>query len=571
MNSPVYTEKAECQDCYKCIRECPVKAIRVENARAHIVYDNCVLCGHCVDCCPVNAKKVRNDICTVQKLLESGKKVIVSLAPSYAGEFPGIPLEQIAGAICALGFGGVSETAHGAHEVNHWIAHEYKKGGAPKVWISSACPTAVELIRKYYPQSAPRLTGVFSPLLAHAKLLRTLYGNDIGIVFVGPCIAKKREADHHPELLDAALTFEDLREWFKKAGIDPESCQTTSKAIPAPAGDTRLYPLEGGMISTLKPRCPEVEFISISGISAIRSALEDLETLNPERPVFLELLACEGGCVAGPKIHRGNPSVRRQLEVRSNALQHNTPAEWPEADLADRSKAEPVSLPVFDEIRIRSALARIGKTKPEDELNCGGCGYDSCRDFALALLESNAEESMCVSYMRKLAQKKANALIKTIPSGVVIVKDSLDIVECNERFAKIAGKDAMLVYDAKPGLEGVNLKELFPDLAPLFRTVLETGREITDFDLKTGGNVIRLTVFEIEKGRSAGAILEDITLPTVRKEEIIASAKKVIRKNLATVQKIAYLIGENAAETEMTLEEIIASFGTENREGKNEH
>jgi iron only hydrogenase large subunit-like protein len=205
----IYTEERECQDCHKCIRECPVKAIRVQDGSARIVFESCIMCGNCVLACPSKAKQVRDDLPRVKALLAGERKVIVSLAPSFAAQFDGIRPAQLIHALKRLGFFAVSETALGAQQVSASVSALMQR--EPKqVWISSACPVVVDFIGKYHPQYQPQISPVLSPLLTHCKMLRAHYGNDIAIVFIGPCIAKKIEAEHHPELLDAVLTFEDL-------------------------------------------------------------------------------------------------------------------------------------------------------------------------------------------------------------------------------------------------------------------------------------------------------------------------------------------------------------------------
>ena len=221
----------------------------------------------------------------------------------------------------------------------------------------------------------------------------------------------------------------------------------------------------------------------------------------------------------------------------------------------------PVVHRTYDEAEINAALAKVGKFSREDELNCGGCGYDTCREFARALLDGTAEPNMCVGYMRQLAHKKANALIRTMPSGVVIVDGDLKIVESNRRFAEILGKDTMLVYEARPGLEGADMKKVVP-FHSYFERVLAGVNDKIEKELKLEEIVLHLSVFTIEPNNLVGGIIQDITAPSIRKEHIVNKAKDVIQKNLETVQKIAYLLGENAADSEVILNSIIDSFPT---------
>lgn len=569
---PVFTEKTKCQDCYKCVRNCPVKAIKVADGSAAVVAEECVACGRCVEVCPVGAKKVRDDVGRVRELLRRKGTVVVSLAPSHVTEFAGVPAGVLITALKRLGFGGVSETALGAQEVSATVAG-LLQDKTPRVLISSACPTVVDLLRKHLPHYFPALTQLCSPLLAHCRILRERLGKDIGVVFIGPCIAKKKEADQHPELLDAALTFEELRRWFAEEGIELEqvAAEPAAAFIPEKAHEGCLYPVDGGMVAGIQANCRihDAGLMAFSGIAAIEKALKELDGAPLRRPLFLELLACEGGCVNGPRVSR--PGAGTAVK-RVRVIEH---ADYPGGELP-RTPRVNASLPILlspvvrrepNEREIREALRLVGKVTREDELNCGGCGYENCREFARALLEGKAERTMCVSYMRKLAQNKAAAVMKTMPSGVVIVDENLKVVECNELFARLLGEDALAVYAARPGLEGAAMEKLAPFAAPLFRSVLETGNDLPDRDLRDGWAVFHLSIFTIEPHRMVGGILQDITKPAVYKQQVVRKAREVIRKNLATVQKIAYLLGENAAESEVILNSIIDSFAPETGRG----
>jgi hypothetical protein len=200
----------------------------------------------------------------------------------------------------------------------------------------------------------------------------------------------------------------------------------------------------------------------------------------------------------------------------------------------------------------------VGKFSPADEINCGGCGYDDCIDFGEAMLSGKAERTMCVTYMRKLAQKKANALIAKMPSAVVIVGDGLKMLECNAAFAQLFCKDKK-VDDAMRSLEGVPLSAVLP-FANLFASVLRSGEDVVERDIRFNQTILHVAIFTIEKQSVVGAIIQDVTRPVVQKEQVIKKAKQVIQQNLNTVQKIAYLLGENAAESEIILNQIIDSF-----------
>jgi len=558
---PVYTERTECQDCYRCIRECSVKAIKVASGYASVIPELCVCCGHCVAACPHSAKKVRSDRGVVERLLASGDPVVVSLAPSYISEFEDLRPAQIIAALKRLGFTAVSETALGAQEVSAHLAEDLRnrKNG---VRISSACPVAVEYIQKYQPHLTDQIVPLLSPVLSHARMLKQQNGERAHVVFIGPCIAKKREADLHPELLDAALTFVELRQWLDDRKILPADIQESEddRFTPEAAREGALYPVEGGMLEGVRALLGDTPagFMSFSGFSSVQRAMEGLENCRGSAPLLLELLACEGGCVNGPRTRSGAAVAKRTQVVETAAPADSAPPRLPSIDISATYK--PVGLPEFacTDAQLREALRSIGKTSLEDELNCGGCGYDSCRQFAQALAVGRAERQMCVGYMRKLAQKKTNVLMQRMPSGVVIVDDQLRIVESNPSF------NAFFVRDGSDPA-GAGLAEVVP-FHNLFRQVLSNGQEILDRQLRYGGRVFSATVFAIEPGSLVGGIVRDATRPTLEKEQIIRRAREVIQKQLTTVQQIAYLLGENAAESEMTLNEIVESFSPDDLE-----
>src|SRR5271166_3945553 len=296
-SSLIKTRKRECQDCNKCIRECPVKAIRVRDNCAQVVPDLCILCGNCVLACPSNAKQVRDDLPSAKTLLKTKAAVIASLAPSFVAQFPGVRPGQLIHVLKKLGFFAVSETALGAQQVSAGVLAEMRSE-PNRIWISSACPAVVDFVCKYHPECAPHLCGVLSPVLAHCKMLRAYYGNDIAVVSIGPCVAEKMEADNHPELLDVALTFEDLTDWLNEEKIDlaaaPELRE--DRFEPEEAQEGTLFPIEGGMAPGLTGNCEaaDLQFMAISGMPNVDQALKDISSWNTGHSVFFQMSACAG-------------------------------------------------------------------------------------------------------------------------------------------------------------------------------------------------------------------------------------------------------------------------------------
>lgn len=631
--NPVYTEKTECQDCAKCVRNCPVKAIKMENSSAAIVPEHCILCGNCVSVCPTGAKKIRDDLSRARRIVdktredlnENRPRIIASLAPSWVSSFQGISPQAMVKALESLGFDTVSETSTGAEALSLACAKflEKKQSG---IFISSACPSAVRMITRYYPKLTDLIIPLPSPVIVHTMGLKKIFGTNSRIIFINPCIAKKEEADNHPELMDVSITFNDLKKWLKSAGLDLEKIDNSGfdnsgfdnsvshTFFPNGLDKGLLYPVEGGMNENIlqylesrgNMKTSDIQFMSFSGSLTLIDLFEEISKglfqnsgknrYLKDQFLFLELLMCENGCINGPGTVKGSniakkSAVKKRLEdsrrlyAESSKDQPNqfTPESWLksiEESLEYVFTPKEVEADNYSEEQINKELLKIGKECKKDELNCSSCGYASCRDFARALLSGKAETSMCVSYMRKLASNKADALIKTMPSGVVIVNSKLKIIECNRPFAELAGPEAVHIFGSRPGLKDAKLSRIIP-FYYLFEEALldnpnnhetkddpdvlmdETGRKIWEKELKHNNKILKVTIFHVDENRILGGIVQDVTLPAGKRENIINKTEQVITKNLQTVQKIAYLLGENAAESEIVLNSIIESFGGE--------
>jgi len=592
--TPVYTELAECHDCYKCIRKCPVKSIKVEKGQASILINRCIYCGRCVKSCPSHAKKYRNDVEKVKLLLADGWKTVVSLAPSFVSEFTEWKPEELIAALKKLGFAAVSETALGADFLSARIAHDLTSdrvaAGNSPLMISSACPVIVEYIKLYHPNLTSYISPHASPLLTHARFLRSHYeaqnaettvsGGKIAVVFIGPCIAKKHEADLYNGEINAAITFTELREWLHKERIMPQTISVSPSDMadyvfePRRSAKGAFFPIEGGEITAFSAyiteaanaeKGPQIHTLSASGFHAVGDLLDGLDPAKvPEAPLFLELLACAGGCLNGPGMSGSAHGVIRHMRLRSyarcadNTLNDGTLSLSPIID-ADYPLA-PLPDTVHTEQEITEALWKVGKYSLSDRLNCASCGYDTCRDLAAALLDGRAEKSMCASYMRKLANKTANSLIKAIPSGVVIVDRDMKIIDCNEQFAHLLGSETEELFALMPGMEGAELAKI-SSFSQYFQTIIDpSGPELTQTDVREGSKIFHLTVFTVEKGVAAAGVVEDITAPRVQIETTVERARELIKKNVSTVQQIAFLLGESAAESEVILNSIIESY-----------
>jgi len=588
--APVHTVYEKCLDCYKCIRKCPVKAIKVVKGQAHIMYERCICCGRCVINCPTHAKRYRSDVETV-KLLLGNRKAVVSLAPSFVSDLPGWTSQTIIAALKKLGFSAVSETALGADFLSAQIARDLTQGGdKPRLMISSACPAIVAYIKLYKPALAPFVSPHASPLLTHARFLRSHYGKDTAVVFIGPCFAKKHEADLYESDIDAAITFQELDEWLQKERLTPASVAgaVTPDCTFQPRRSAKgaFFPIESGEITAFSAYMSKavssaaaansatagqkIDTVSASGIQAIQELLAGFVPESLEKPLFLELLACPGGCIGGPGMTGTVPGIIRNTRLWNYAgtaddiLDDSTLSISPSIEADYPLSALPNT--VYSEQEITEALQLVGRSNIADRHNCGSCGYETCRDLAVALLNGWAEKAMCASHMRKLASQTANGIMKSTPSGAVIVDKELQIIDCNEPFARIMGEETEMLYTVKPGLEGVLLTKITP-FASFFTSVIEpNGPDQIQCDVRDGKKIFHIKVFAIEKGETAAGIVDDITAPRVRIDRTVERARDVIKKNAAVTQQIAFLLGENAAESEAILNSIIESYTVEEEE-----
>ena len=561
---PLFTLLTQCQDCYKCLRLCPVKAISFDQGHASIISDRCVACGRCYQVCPFQAKYVRNDRYRAIDLLTPHSTVIVSLAPSYKSVFHHLTLAQMIAGLKKLGFTHVSETALGAQEVSNSCAQYIAEQG-PGIYLSSACPTMVDYVRLYLPQYSKFLTPFASPAVAHGKMLKEIYGENCKVVFIGPCIAKKNEADNSP-FLDVALTFRELTQWWDDAGIDPSTFPATDpnhQVVPEQAGNGSIYPIEGGMIESIKKikGTVPIRSYSVVGINYLQATLERINPAEIKDAIFVETLACHGGCINGPDVVNRQPVLlANEMIWQKTQLQEQSP-QRPPIQVVVNYSPRPLAIVADDTgTKLTEALASVGKTRQQDELNCGGCGYDSCRHFAQALVEKRAEVSMCLSYMRKLAHSKSNGLMRAMPAGIVMVDHQGKILEANEVFWQM--------FPPKQGQgndqEDKIITELFP-CAELITMALKKQKDITKDYLIWNDRLWNVTIFSIEAGKTLGLLINDITQKERKKEFIVKKAQEIINKNMRSVQEIACLLGEHMADTESLLNSIMDSDEVDKR------
>jgi iron only hydrogenase large subunit-like protein/uncharacterized Fe-S cluster-containing protein len=553
----VFTNKARCRDCYRCLRACPVKAIRVSEGQAFVDPDRCISCGTCIRECPQRAKSFRNDVELAARLVEEGRPVGASVAPSFAAYFGPERSRRLPEVLRRLGFAYVGETSVGAYPVALATAEHVNRAGA-NASICTACPAVVTYVEQYEPDLAARLVPVVSPMMAHAKSIRARLGATARVVFIGPCVAKKAEAER-PEfegVVDCVLTFAELLEWLARAGIDIDSCDP-GPFDEDPAGESRYFPLPGGLARTasLETDLLGTDCLAVSGFVDLREALESLR--EAPRRVLLEGLFCPQGCVNGPGMPEQSNVYARRATLLDYAGTHagREPDPW-RGGVELRADYVPRSDPAeeFSEADIQSILERTGKSNPEDQLNCGACGYESCREKALAVLRGMAVPEMCIPRMRRLAEQRSDRIMDTTPNGIVVLDQHLHVLYMNGAFRRM--------FQCTDGVLGKRISYLM-DPEPFERLAGSgTGSEFTARHEKYS-LVCHQIVYPLrEEGQCVG-IFVNITnsLSTQEKlkrlrSETLRKAQELIEHQIQASQEMARFLGETTARTEELVRNI---------------
>lgn len=550
-------KKSNCKNCYKCIRHCPVKAIRFSGNQAHIIGDECILCGHCFVVCPQNAKEIVNETEKVKVLLQS-YPVYVSLAPSFIANYEGVGINSMRKSLKKLGFADVEETALGATVVKNEydrLLREEKRD----IVISSCCHTINLLIQKYFPKELPYLADVLSPMQAHCADLKKRHPN-AKTVFIGPCVAKKDEAQHYEGIVDAVLTYEELTEWLNQEGITLEKERDSQEESRA-----RFFPTTGGILKTMNLDVPGYQYMAIDGIENCISALKDIENGNINH-AFIEMSSCVGSCVGGPVMEKYHLSpVREYLAVAEYAGKKDFVVEQPDShdlrkhfSLIERTNKMP------SETEIDAALRQMGKMSKRDELNCGSCGYNTCREKAIAICQGKAEASMCLPYLQKKAEGFSDRIVNNTPNGIIVLNDKFEVQQINE-----AAMDIMHIRSASDVLGEHVVRIMDPKV---FYEVQKTRFNVHNrrVYLAEYKRYVELTVVYDTDNRLYIGIMRDITDEEKEREkkesiskQTIETADKVVDKQMRIVQEIASLLGETAAETKIALTKLKESIKDE--------
>ena len=543
---------ARCKDCYKCLRECPVKAIKVVDRHAKIIDDRCILCGHCTKVCPQNAKSVHSEREEVEKLLRGGE-VIASVAPSFVSSFNLQDFSVMRAALKSIGFADAEETSVGAREVTA----QYKKlleGGSYKNFITSCCPAVNRMIELYYPQALPYLAPVDSPMVAHAKMIRAR-SKRAKVVFIGPCIAKKREGAESGQV-DGVLTFEDLAAIFEERGTDLSSFAPQQEAAGG-VNRAKYYPISRGIIKSFEHYIDGYEFVAVDGAEKCKEVLANIESLSG---MFIEMNSCDSACVNGPcslalkaGALRANADIRRYVnaDLQKNASAPYEPAKNIDFTCVHERKRTEDFEPT--QRQLAEILAKTGKFTEADMLNCGACGYDTCLEKAWAVANGYASIEMCVPYMRERAESMSYEIIRTSPNGIVLLDNDLNILEINAKAAEIFGIK-------ESNVKGRGIFEFFnPTDFVLAQADKKNIYNKKIFVEKTARH-IEMTVIVLKDNKGTYAVMKDVTQETEAEEQLdkvrsetLATTDSVIEKQMRVAQEIASLLGETTAETKVAL------------------
>jgi iron only hydrogenase large subunit-like protein/uncharacterized Fe-S cluster-containing protein len=552
--------KANCKNCYKCLRTCQVKAVQVKNDQAGIIEERCIGCGQCLVVCPQDARNIKSDLDEVKGALKQNKTVIASVAPSFVGAFNLQKAGALPAALKRLGFCKVEETAVGAEIVAQLYGETIKKNKRKNL-ITTCCPSANYLVDRYFPSLAEYLMPLVSPMLAHGKMIKQKYGFETYVVFIGPCTAKKIEAVsfQHKGIIDAVLTFEELSKWLEEEGID-------MTALPPVEFDDKAnfrgqsFPLIGGVVGSFGEH-QSYEKVRVDGIAECMQLFQSMEKGNLQG-VCAEVNVCRGGCLNGPGMPKGEKDFyiieKRVKEYIRNQKEETLPLR-PVPEGCDFSKVfigRPIEKNVAPEEAITEILASMGKYEREDELNCGGCGYNTCREKAQAVFEGMAEKNMCLPFMRGKAENVTNVIFENTPNITMFVDEKLKVVEINPA--------ALRIFDIKEEFIKDKPVSLLMDDEP-FRMVRDTKRSLLRQRVSYAdyGIVLLQNILYLEKQNIMLAIMSNVTREERQQDELkrvkenaLDAAQKVIEKQMRVAQEIASLLGETTAETKVTLTKL---------------
>ena len=552
-------KKSNCKNCYKCIRHCPVKAIRFSGNQAHIIGNECILCGQCFVVCPQNAKQIVDETEKVKVFLQSGDPVVVSLAPSFVANYEGVGINAMRDALQKLGFYEVEETAIGATIVKNEYERMLKEDERDII-ITSCCHSINLLIQKYFPAELEYLADVVSPMQAHCMDIKKRFPK-AKTVFIGPCVAKKDEAEHYEGVVDAVLTFEELTNWLKEENIELKTDMDSNEESRA-----RFFPTTGGILKTMTQDAPGYTYMALDGIENCVDALKDIESGKIHK-CFIEMSACVGSCIGGPvmeKYHRSAP-IKDYITIANYAGNKDFDVVQPDnMELKKQFTYIEHRLQQPSETEIYNVLRQMGKFKPSDELNCGSCGYNTCREKAIAICQGKAEISMCLPFLKDKAESFSDTIVKNTPNGLIVLNEELEVQQINE-----VARNIMNIRSSTDVLGDLVVRIMDPKD---FMEVRTTGRDIRNKKvyLAEYKRYIEQSVVYDKDSHLLIGIMRDITDEQNEREkkesisrQTVEVADKVVDKQMRIVQEIASLLGETAAETKIALAKLKESIQDE--------
>ena len=559
----------KCRHCYKCVRNCEIKAISVLGGRAVILEDHCVLCGHCLAVCPQEAKTLTSELGQVKAMLRSGERVAAQLAPLYMGLMDYQTIGQVRSALLKLGFADVFETAEGAAAVTEEYLRLIDAGEMDNI-ITTCCPAVNDLIEMYHPSLVPLLAPVVSPMIASGRIIKQRLGQDTRVVFIGPCIAKRKEAKdpRHDHDVDAVISFSDLKQWLKEESICIRDCE--DEPFPFDPAVNRRYPVTGGVLASVQAGLrdrPENRYrqLYVHGLHNCIELCHDLEEGSLHHCI-IEMNSCENGCVKGPALSKeGVYPYKIKLDIE-DAI----PTEAPEESALRRSMANVSFGKKFenralrdlmpDEEEIRSILAKTGKFSAEDELNCGACGYPSCREKAIAVFQGKAELEMCIPFLTTQAESMANTILKESPNAVIIADAAQRILEYSdvgERFFGVKREQALKMFLVEL-IDPTDSENVYMTHKNIY------GKKVyyEQYDLWTHQNIVYIPKLDCTLMTLIDITAEEKRLQQEleRRNATVEMAQNVLRSQMFNAQKIAGLLGEATAVTKMTLTKLVRSM-----------
>ena len=602
----------KCNISHACIRACPVQAITIQKNTEYpeINHDRCIGCGSCLNVCAVNAVSYMNSTDQTFELLASDHKIAAIVDPSISGEFPDITdYRRFVEMIRTLGFDYVNEVSFGVD----LVAKEYNnliKNFKGKYYITANCPSIVSYVEKYYPELVTNLTPIVTPMTATAMVVRKKFGEDIKVVYFGPCVSAKDEALRHEGngKVDIVLTFHELREMFKKKNVKESTVEYSD--FDEPIGYLgSLYPLSKGFISAagLNENIMESTIFTTDGKFNIMDAIDEFSQ-GPEVLKKHFNLFYNKGCLMGPGTTPDERKFLRKalvIDYSKKRLKDFDKKKWEknmeifsDLNLSRTFVKDDQRIEIPSEEKIEEILKSVGKSTDEKS-SCNACGFRSCHDFAVSVSQGLAKPTTCLTYSLKNKQEfiktlKTNneklrktqneleenekllktenqkikvqsetisSLLHNLPSAVVIVDDKLKVIESNSTFVNVLGEDAELINDVIPGLIGADLKTLLPyNVYNLFNYVLQKDENILSRDVNFNEGLLNISVFSLKPNKIVGAVFRDMYVAEVRQEEIINRVTDVIDENLKMVQQIAFSLGEGASKTEKMLNSIIETY-----------